>query len=108
MLAAVAVLLVGAATSASAQYKIVGPDGKVTYTDKPPAARTPGPAGNANGRRRAGALPYEVQQAMSRFPVTLYAAKACAPLRSGAPVAEGPQRAVHRVLDRAPTATSTR
>jgi len=78
-LAAVAALLAGAATGALAQYKIVGPDGRVTYTDKPPApsdarARTAG-----GGGADTSALPGEVRQAMSRFPVTLYSAKGCAP-----------------------------
>jgi len=79
-LAAVAMLLGGAAVGALAQYKIVGPDGKVTYTDKPPTAAdirvnngTPAAAGNT-----AGGLPYETRQAMGKFPVTLYAAKGCA------------------------------
>ena len=35
-LAAVALLLGGVTVGALAQYKIVGPDGKITYTDKPP------------------------------------------------------------------------
>jgi glutaredoxin len=78
---AVAALLAGAATGAAAQYKIVGPDGRVTYTDKPPApadARlaTPG-AGSTTGS--GAALPAEVRQAMARYPVTLYAAKSCSP-----------------------------
>jgi glutaredoxin len=80
-LAAVAALLAGAATGAAAQYKVVGPDGRVTYTDKPPApsearART---AGGGGGSDTGGGLPAEVRQAMSRFPVALYAAKACGP-----------------------------
>ena len=57
-LAAVALLLGGAAVAALAQYKIVGPDGKVTYTDKPPTASdirpakgTPAPPAAAPGCR---------------------------------------------------------
>ena len=38
-LAAVAMLLCGVTVGALAQYKIVGPDGKITYTDKPPTAQ---------------------------------------------------------------------
>ena len=79
--ATVAMLLGGAAVGALAQYKIVGPDGKITYTDKPPAAAdiransgTPATANTASN----GGLPYETRQAMSRYPVTLYAAKDCA------------------------------
>jgi glutaredoxin len=76
--AAVALLLGGAAVGALAQYRLVGPDGKVTYTDKPPTAAdvrmpqgTPAPA--ANG----GALPYETRTAMGKYPVTLYSTKGC-------------------------------
>jgi len=81
-LATVALLLGGAAAGALAQYKIVGPDGKVTYTDKPPAAAdvrlgngTPG----ADNGGAAGGMPYETRQAMVKYPVTLYASKNCAP-----------------------------
>jgi len=82
-LAAFAVLLAGAATGASAQYKIVGPDGSVTYTDKPPAAAD-ARLGNqgVSGGSVGGSLPYEVRQAMSRYPVTLYAGKGCGPCDS--------------------------
>jgi hypothetical protein len=78
-LAAVAMLLGGAAVGALAQYKIVGPDGKVTYTDKPPTpadirVNNGTPAGNS----ATGGMPYETRQAMGKFPVTLYAAKGCA------------------------------
>ena len=80
--AAVAALLAGAATGALAQYKIVGPDGKVTYTDKPPAAADirlgNGAPAAANGAAAAG-MPYETRQAMAKYPVTLYAAHDCAP-----------------------------
>jgi glutaredoxin len=80
-LAAIAALLAGAATGAAAQYKIVGPDGRVTYTDKPPApadarAAAPGTGGTTSG---GAPLPVEVRQAMARYPVTLYAAKSCSP-----------------------------
>ncbi|MEX8494485.1 DUF4124 domain-containing protein, partial [Sphaerotilus sp.] len=36
------------AGSASAQYKLVGPDGRVTYTDRPPAGAAARPPGAAN------------------------------------------------------------
>jgi len=79
-LAAVAMLLGGAAGGALAQYKIVGPDGKVTYTDKPPTAADVRAGGNtAPAASTNGGIPYETRQAMSRYPVTLYAAKGCVP-----------------------------
>jgi len=80
--ATVAMLLGGATFGALAQYKIVGPDGKVTYTDKPPAAadiRINNGSPAAANPAATGGLPYETRQAMSRYPVTLYASKDCAP-----------------------------
>lgn len=80
-LAAVAMLLGGGAAGALAQYKIVGPDGKVTYTDKPPTAadiRMDNSAPAASNGNAAGGMPYETRQATAKYPVTLYAAKSCA------------------------------
>ena len=79
-LAAVALLLGGTTVAALAQYKIVGPDGKVTYTDKPPtAADIKVPANGGNAAPATGGLPYETRQAMGKYPVTLYASKSCTP-----------------------------
>jgi glutaredoxin len=76
-------LLLGAAGAAMAQYKIVGPDGKVTYTDQPPpaAARAQGStaANTGGGGGGSGNFPYETRQAMGRYPVALYAQKGCSP-----------------------------
>lgn len=66
------------APAAWGAYKIVGPDGRITYTDRPPA----GEAVQTLGKPRAGvsavALPYELQQVVNRHPVTLYTARDCA------------------------------
>jgi glutaredoxin len=80
--AAAAALLL-AATPALALYKVVGPDGKIIYTDRPPTDR---PVQNirSNGVVSAtDALPFELRQVASRFPVTLYTASACAPCDQG-------------------------
>lgn len=75
-----AALMVG---HASAQYKVVGPDGKVTYTDRSPTSAegkiTPlGARGAAVSPEVA--LPAELRQSVARYPVTLYVtASACAP-----------------------------
>lgn len=66
-------------------YRIVGPDGRVTFSDQPPAdanARSAGGAG-ASGAAAGGQLPYELRQVSSRYPVTLYTSKECAPCNSG-------------------------
>jgi glutaredoxin len=73
------------ALPAQAQYKIVAPDGSVTYTDRPPAdarlnvtplGRTP--VGVATtGAPSAQPLPLELRQPAQRYPVTLYTAAEC-------------------------------
>lgn len=75
-----------ACTAAQAQgvYRIVGPDGKVTFSDKPPAdTKAPPPparaAGTAPAAAHGAALPYELRQIASRFPVTIYTGSDCAP-----------------------------
>ena len=86
-LAAAAVLL-AAALPASAQYKVVGPDGKVTYTDRPPVTGTPAAsrvtpmAPAAAPPAAATALPTELRQVATRYPVTLYVVPNCAPCDS--------------------------
>jgi len=85
-------LLVGAiacacAFGAQAQYKYIGPDGRVVYSDQPPPASakvldkkaggTPQTAGGAE-------MPFALQTAMKSFPVTLYTAPNC-----GAPCSDG-------------------
>ena len=77
-LAAVALLLGGATVAAMAQYKIVGPDGKVTYTDKPPTASAiKAPTGTGSADSASNGIPYETRQAMAKYPVTLYSTKNC-------------------------------
>lgn len=69
------------AVPAHALFKVVGPDGKVTYTDRPPAASQ----GKVSGLTSSGApapdvsLPPELRQVSARWPVTLYTAPDCAP-----------------------------
>jgi len=79
-LASVALLLGSVAAGALAQtYKVVGPDGKITYTDKPPAAaQIKAPTNGAADAPAANGVPYETRQAMSKYPVTLYSTKNCA------------------------------
>jgi glutaredoxin len=69
-----------------AVYKVVGPDGKVTFTDRPPT-ETQGKVVplNASGAEAGGtaALPYELRTIASRFPVTLYTVPNCGPCDEG-------------------------
>lgn len=67
-------------------YRIVGPDGRVTFSDKPPAAAakvTPLSAdGKDTGASGAG-LPYELRQVAAKYPVTLFTSKECMPCDEG-------------------------
>lgn len=73
--AAIAVAACLAAAPSFALYKVVGPDGKITYTDRPPTANE-GRVSPINGLTgsvdSAPALPVELREASSRYPVTLY------------------------------------
>lgn len=70
-------------------YRIVGPDGKVTFSDQPPPQSTPqrssgaSPSGAVSAGASGSQLPYELRQVSSRFPVTLYTSRECAPCNSG-------------------------
>lgn len=86
------VVLLASAFTAQAQtvYRIVGPDGRVTFSDKPPVAKDKTndkvTATDRSGRPLdvAGAsLPFELRQVVTRFPVTLYTASTCAPCAAG-------------------------
>ena len=62
---------------AMALYKVVGPDGKVTYTDRAPGDK-PSQSLKTNGAvSDTASLPFEVRQAVTRFPVTLYTTPDC-------------------------------
>ena len=78
------------ATLANAQqvYRIVGPDGKVSFSDQPPPASSSAKAtatatGTGAGSATAGAaLPFELRQIASKYPVTLYTSDSCGPCAS--------------------------
>lgn len=84
-------LLVLALSSATlpawALYKVVQPDGSVTYTDRPPAGTT----GRITPVGRSGsvtdvpdvAFPADLRQAAQRYPVVLYTSVDCSACDSG-------------------------
>jgi glutaredoxin len=78
-----------ASAGASAQtiYRIVGADGKVTFSDKPPASldqgKVIGTGVGATGSATGASLPFELKQVVSKYPVTLYTAPKCAPCDAG-------------------------
>ena len=75
--------LAALAAPAMGQYKVVGPDGSITYTDRPPTASN----AKVTALSRRGdvpttadaALPFELRQVASRFPVTLFTSADCPP-----------------------------
>ena len=75
-----AALLYCAALAHAQLYKSVGPDGRVTYGDTPPAAAKqvetrPLPSGAI----ATAPLPYELAQVAKAQPVTLFTAEKCVP-----------------------------
>jgi glutaredoxin len=75
------------AVQAQAVYRIVGPDGKVTFSDKPPLSATGKSTPTVNlmlqGQAEQANLPLELRQVAAKFPVTLYVSSNCAPCDSG-------------------------
>lgn len=84
---ALGALLAGATAAANAQqvFRIVGPDGKVTFSDKPPAETsakvTMGTSASAGGVA-SSSLPFELRQVAQKYPVTLYTGDNCGPCQS--------------------------
>ncbi|MBA3595332.1 MAG: glutaredoxin family protein [Pseudomonadota bacterium] len=76
------------ASSVSAQqvFRIVGPDGKVTFSDQPPPASANArvTASSSDGSRAAAnpSLPFELRRVAGQYPVTLYAGTDCSPCGS--------------------------
>jgi len=73
---------------ALAQYKVVRPDGSITYTDRPPidsnvrvTSLNRKDMPQATGTETQ--LPLELRQVASRYPVTLYTSADCPPCDSG-------------------------
>jgi len=68
-------------------YRIVGANGKVTFSDKPPASadqgKISGTGVGASGAASASALPFELRQVANKYPVALYTAPKCVPCDTG-------------------------
>ena len=68
-------------------YRIVGPDGRVTFSDRPPPEGKATPAASlplppSTGAAGNAVLPAELRTPASRFPVVLYTGKDCVPCTS--------------------------
>ena len=77
--------LLAVAAHAQGVYRIVGPDGRVTFSDQPPPSANARPAGSTAGSGGTGSaqLPFALRQVVSRYPVVLYTGDNCAPCNSG-------------------------
>jgi len=85
-LACVALVLAAGSAYAQTVYRIVGPDGKVTFSDQPPApsslAKVTTTNKNGSSAVNAASLPFELQEVVKRYPVTLYTGTGCSPCES--------------------------
>lgn len=79
-----------AAPDAHAQYKWIGPDGRVNYGDQPPPSDSRrivrAPAGAHSSEAPASGdhrLPYALRAATTRYPVVLYTTADCEPCELG-------------------------
>lgn len=85
LFASAALLCATGPAAAQKVYRIVGPDGKVTFSDRAPTTDTPSQnVGSANTSTSAAptgtnlnGLPLEVKQAASKYPLTIYTTKDC-------------------------------
>jgi glutaredoxin len=85
-------LLVLGSTAAQAQaqviFRTVGPDGAVSFSDKPAAGKdiTPTPSASSRlpvDRTTPDGLTFELRQIANRFPVVLYTGDNCSPCTAG-------------------------
>ena len=77
------VVCAGIVAQAQTVYRIVGADGKVTFSDKPPASagqgKVVGTGVGASGAASSTGLPFELRQVANKYPVTLYTSSNCSP-----------------------------
>ena len=81
-----AALAISPSAHAQGVYKIVGPDGKVSFSDQPPPdakAASKLNVGGASAAANRASLPFELQQIASKYPVTIYTTSNCGPCDSG-------------------------
>jgi glutaredoxin len=88
ILAAAAFAAAPGDASAQQIFKSVGPDGRITFSDRPPAdpsaKASQAQVVNMNaGPTNIASLPFELRQAAARYPVTLYTAPGCVTCAQG-------------------------
>ncbi|MBK5203993.1 MAG: glutaredoxin family protein, partial [Polaromonas sp.] len=84
------IVLAGSLLSPVAQaqsvYRIIGADGKVTFSDQPPPAsyaKVSAANVSSTGAAASAGLPFELRQVATKYPVTLYTGANCAPCGAG-------------------------
>lgn len=93
MLASAALSCIATGVQAQTIYRIVGADGKVTFSDKPPVSAEQGKVattgvGAAAANPNSG-LPFELRQVVAKYPVVLYTSAQCAPCDTGRALLSG-------------------
>ena len=87
LLASTAALIASTGVHAQTVYRILGADGKVTFSDKPPVNADQGKIAStgigAKTDSTGAALPFELRQVVSKYPVVLYTTAKCAPCDTG-------------------------
>jgi len=81
-----ATILMSGPAQSQAIYRIVGSDGRVTFSDKLPAAAENASVLVPGGRSitpAAVSLPQALREVAGKYPVTLYTSSSCAPCNSG-------------------------
>jgi glutaredoxin len=74
--------LVATRVQAQQIYRIVGPDGRITFSDKPPveaSAKVSTGSGNSSAGSVSAGLPFELRQVAAKYPVMLYTGDNCNP-----------------------------
>jgi len=89
-LCTLALLLVANGAWAQQLYRSVDANGRVIFSDQPPAASAKAPParnapspGSAVASTSNPGLPYELRQVVQRYPVTLYTGDQCGPCETG-------------------------
>lgn len=87
LLGTAALMCFASSVQAQTVYRIVGADGKVTFSDKPPVTAEQGKVATtgvgAAAANPSTGLPFELRQVMAKYPVVLYTAPKCAPCDAG-------------------------
>ncbi len=83
----VGAVVFAAGSQAQTIYRIVGADGKVTFSDKPPVSADQGKVASTGVGARTdntgSALPFELRQVVAKYPVILYTTAKCSPCDTG-------------------------